>query len=379
VFELTSANGVWTETILHKFSGPGTRGPFGPLVFDRAGHLFGTTVGGGAVGRGTVFELSQTPGGAWIERDVYSFAGGDDGALPFAGLTIGTDGNLYGTTIEGGGNGCARSGFVGCGTVFRLTPPTTQGGAWMETVLHRFHGDDGREPYAGVTIDRLGNLFGTTIDGGDFAGASPNKSDHARRPFLPLPTGADGTVYEISPPKHPGGRWLETVLHSFGQTNDGLNPYGGIVFDGAGDLFGTTAFGGLAGCFFVNATCGTVFEVSPCAHGAWTESVIYLFPPGARQGAAPYGSLAFDGAGDLFGTTQLGGIQNSKHVYGTGTVFELMPLGGSWVQNILYEFPDGRDGADPAAGVIFDARGDLIVTASFGATSGVGGVLELSR
>jgi uncharacterized repeat protein (TIGR03803 family) len=383
VFELSppkQMGGRWTETILYRFSVPATRGPFGSLIFDRNGHLFGTTLAGGASNDGSVFELSppMKPGGNWIERDIYSFLGGNDGALPYAGLAIDGAGALYGTTIEGGGSECDQFGFQGCGTVFRLTPPSARTGRWVEKVLHRFHGDDGREPYAGLIIDGLGNLYGTTIDGGpDLRRVLPRHFEG--RPFVPVATGDDGTVFELSPPSHLGAHWTETVLHSFGQPGDGSNPYGGLIFDKAGNLYGTTVFGGLASCFFEGETCGTVFRLTHSEGVTWNESVIYDFPPGARQGAAPYASLTFGRGGSLFGTTQLGGIFDDQHVYGTGTVFELTPDHGAWVQSLLFEFPHGNDGAHPNDAVTFDARDNLFLTASFGGDEDAGSVIELQR
>jgi len=146
----------------------------------------------------------------------------------------------------------------------------------------------------------------------------------------------------------------------------------GLVEEGA-------AFGGLASCFFEGETCGTVFKLWRSRGGEWNESVIYDFPPGARQGASPFAGLTFGRGGDIFGTTSLGGILDDQDVYGTGTVFELTPEHGSWVQSILFEFPHGRDGAHPNAPVTLDASDDLFVTASFGGEEDVGSIIELFR
>ena len=279
---VTSTWAAAEEKVLHSFSG-GADGtyPYGGLIFDAAGNLYGTTTSGGTSNTGTVFELTPAAGGTWTEKVLHSFSGGTDGIHPYAGLIFDAAGNLYGTTDLGGA--------YGYGTVFELTPAA--GGTWTEKVLHNFNngGTDGTRPYARLTFDAAGNLYGTTYGGGAY--------------------NSYGTVFELTPAA--GGTWTEKVLHSFGSGTDGLIPYGGLIFDAAGNLYGTTAYGG-------TNDLGTVFELTPKAGGGWTEKVLYSFGDGT-DGVSPLAGLIFDAAGNLYGTTQHGGT------YNYGTVFEIAP------------------------------------------------------
>ncbi len=325
----------WTEKLLHNF-GNGTDGasPYAGLIFDAAGNLYGTTSVGGTHGRGTVFELTPQAGGGWTENVLHSFSIPTDGYYPQAGLIFDAAGNLYGTTRNGGGN---RGG-----TVFELTP--LAGGGWTENVLHSFSiPTDGYYPQAGLIFDAAGDLYGTTIDGGTYGG---------------------GTVFELTP--QAGGGWTETVLHSFNHNGtDGYTPQASLVFDGAGNLYGTTLYGG-------THNSGTVFELTPQAGGGWTEQVLHSFNFNGTDGYYPQASLIFDGAGNLYGTTLEGGI------YGVGTVFELTPqAGGGWTENVLHSF-NGTDGYNPYAGLIFDAAGNLYGTTYWGGTYDFGTVFELT-
>ena len=292
VFELTpAAGGTWTEKVLWSF-GNGTDGtaPLAGLIFDAAGNLYGTTVSGGTYGNGTVFELTPAAGGTWTEKVLWSFGNGTDGYQPFAGLIFDAAGNLYGTTSEGGT-------YLYNGTVFELTP--TAGGGWTEQVLHSFNynGTDGVWPYAGLIFDAAGNLYGTTESGGGG-------------------TYGSGTVFELTPTG--GGGWTEKVLHSFFcspfNCTDGYSPRAGLIFDAAGNLYGTTYNGG-------TYQYGTVFELTPAAGGGWTETVLYSFGNGT-DGVGPVAGLIFDAAGNLYGTTAYGGTGVDGLNEG-GTVFEL--------------------------------------------------------
>jgi uncharacterized repeat protein (TIGR03803 family) len=307
------------ERVLYSFSG-GTDGgsPAGGLIFDGAGNLYGTTNGGGTYSGGTVFELSPAAGGGWTETVIHSFGNGTDGNGPEAGLIFDAAGNLYSTTNGGGTyNG---------GTVFELTPQA--GGGWTETVIHSFgSGTDGAGPWAGLIFDAAGNLYSTTKGGGTYNG---------------------GTVFELTP--QAGGGWTEQVLHSFQGGADGAQPYAGLIFDAAGNLYGTTYFGGAYGYY------GTVFDLTPAAGGTWTEKVLYNFS-GFPDGINPVGGLIFDGTGNLYGTTYLGGT------YGKGTLFELTPAGGgTWTEQVLHNFGNGNDGATPSSGLITDTAGNLYGT-----------------
>jgi uncharacterized repeat protein (TIGR03803 family) len=232
VFELTPNRGGWTETVLHAFAG-GRDGayPFlAGVILDSKGNLYGTTIGytvGTPEGTGTVFQLTRSANGRWKHRVLYKFPGGSNG-YPAAGLTLGVDGNLYGTTQGGGPQ------TICCSTVFQLKRSRT---GWQETTLHSFTGADGAFPLAGVIFDKKGNLYGITPEGGPghcFAGC--------------------GVVFKLERSKN---SWTETVLHSFGvQPYDGYYPVGGLTFDQKGVLYGTTTYGG-------KAAYGTVFRIAP--------------------------------------------------------------------------------------------------------------------
>ncbi|MGA8878486.1 MAG: choice-of-anchor tandem repeat GloVer-containing protein [Candidatus Korobacteraceae bacterium] len=358
VFELSpSAGGGWTETVLHAF-GMGTDGryPRGSLVSDLAGNIYGTTQGGGIYGYGTVFELSPGAGGAWTEKVLYSFGNGTDGQDPIAGVIMDGAGNLYGTTAEGGiYNNCYDG--LSCGTVFELSPQA--GGGWTEKVLYSFgDGTDGQNPWSGLIMDRVGNLYGTTAQGGIYNNCYEGL--------------ACGTVFELSP--QGGGVWTETVLHSFGNGTDGQRPLVGVVMDGNGNLYGTTDSGGLYNnCDYgFGAGCGTVFKLSPMVGGGWAETVLHNFGNG-MDGQNPDACLIFDGAGNLYGTTTSGGVNS------LGTVFELSPAaGGDWMETVLHSFGNGTDGVLPYAGVTLDASGNIYGTTSGGGIHATGTVFEVT-
>jgi uncharacterized repeat protein (TIGR03803 family) len=330
-----------TESVLYSFPG-GISGanPYANLVADSTGALYGTTgEGGGSTkcnlgsGCGTVFMLSSP---SWTETVLYSFQGGTvgDGAGPQAGLVFDKKGSLYGTTASGGA--------YGYGTVFELTPPTIQGGAWTETVLYSFKGGvDGSNPASGVIFD-LTSLFGTTPAGG---------------------ASNFGTVFQLTPPKKKGGPWTEAILYNFKGLSDGGKPYSSLVLK-AKALYGTTLDGG-------PSSQGAVFELTPPAQvgGAWTESVIYGFT-GGKDGGKPYAGVIFGKAGVLYGTTGLGGS-------GYGTVFELTPKAGApWTEAPLFSFGGGPDGAYSRYGVVVDTAGKLYGTTGVGTTNS-GVVFEL--
>lgn len=282
VFELTpGGSGRWTERVLYSFAG-GADGsnPSAGLILDSAGNLYGTTSAGGPDGFGTVFELSPGGSGQWAETILHTFTGGsDDGAYPRAGLVFDGANNLYGTTFNGGPENS--------GTVFELSPSTN--GQWSVTILHGFTGgSDGGSPDAGLTFDSVGNLYGASTAGG--AGA--------------------GVVFELAPGAN--GQWSETVLHAFdGGPADGDFPYARLIFDSAGNLYGTTVYGGS------DLEYGVIFKLTPGGNGQWTETILHSFTNATDDGEMPYAGLIFDGAGNLYGTTSAG---SSK---GVGGVFRL--------------------------------------------------------
>lgn len=368
VFELippATRRGPWTQTILYSFQPrPDGNWPIGGLVFDRSGNLYGTTIQGGSgrcevngpiVGCGTIFELMppSSPGGDWTEVVLYSFGtnGNGDGAGPQAGLIFDTGGNLYGTT-EFGGKASTTCPYD-CGTVFKLSP--TQGMGWLETVLYRFQGPDGRTPLGGLLLDPSGRLYGTTVDGGAFG---------------------YGTVFKLTPPA-PGGQWTESLLYEFTGGPDGAGPEAALIHDQHGNLYGTASGGGMTSC---SPSCGVVFELVPPSDpgGVWSETTIWEFS-GGNDGASPFGTLLFDKTGNLYGTTAFGGTPETCTYTGNigcGTVFRLKPPsqpGESWVETIIYAFFGNFDGAAPSGALTFGKLGAL-----YGTTQ-VGGAPKLKR
>jgi uncharacterized repeat protein (TIGR03803 family) len=342
VFELTPANGSWKEGTASAFLGTDAGVPSNSgLIFDSSGSLYGETVFGGSADQGSVFKMTPNSQGGWAESVLYSFKNSKSGIGPQGGLVFDTQGSLYGTASGGSiSSSCAP---FSCGVVFKLTPSGT---GWAQSVIHAFSGADGSEPNGPLVFDAAGNLYGTTFDGGAFDG---------------------GTVFKLAPSS--GGTWTETVLYNFPyftSGTDGSFPSGGVVFDQAGNLYGTTAGGGVSGlgCGF---GCGTVFKLTSSSGGAWTETVLYLFTNGL-DGSRPQGPLALDAAGNLYGTTPTSST-------GYGTVFRLSPSGGSWTLSTLHGFasPDG-----PIPGpVILDAAGNLYGTTT-GSNTGYGTVFQLT-
>lgn len=334
----------WTETILHTFQGyPGDGGvPLGNLTFDSAGNLYGTTLLGGASQAGTVFKLSPPAPGQtqWTESLIYEFSGANgDGQFPYSSLDFDAKGNLYGTSFLGGGNNL--------GLAYELVPPTSGGTSWILVALHSFAGGaDGANPISGLAFDTSGNLYGTTFTDG-VSGIS------------------GGTLFQMTPGSD---GYTETVLHTFtGQTSgkaaDGSLPYGNVLLDASGDVFGTTLAGG-AGDIIPgeSSNAGTVFEVTPPRSGqtVWHETLIHSFngdtgDPNTADGESPYGGLIFDAQGNLYGTTAQGGLSDF------GTVFELTPPadGASWPQTILHNFQGFPDGVGPHGALVMDSSGNL--------------------
>jgi uncharacterized repeat protein (TIGR03803 family) len=352
VFQLSPNAGGWTENVPYAFLG-GNNGeyPFVGVTKDAAGNLYGAT-GGGVPGNGTIFELSPNSGGGWNETTLHVFSGGRDGANPYGGLILDAAGSLYGTAHGGGQTSCGS----GCGVVFKLSPTST---GWKETVLHAFSGKDGYHPSSGLIFDAAGNLYGTTTWGGPQCGSS-----------------GCGVVFELSPT--PAGLWREKVLHAFSDGPDGAYPVTGLVFDTTGNLYGTTSSGGdRSHC--VGAGCGVVFELSPTSSGPWKETVLHIFAEG-NDGAIPSGVI-FDSAGNLYGTTNEGGNPNICAGHGCGVAFELSPGSSGWTETVLHTFDNNafpNDGLMPQAGVILDSAGNLYGTTPIGGSNGLGTVFEIS-
>jgi len=364
VYELSpGANGKWIPKPIYRLQtlDSGSES-LSSLTFDTAGNLYGTTIFGGTHDEGVVFQISPGANGVWKEKILHNFAGGTDGDYPLGKLSIDAAGNVYGTTLNGGGpnRGCED----GCGTVFKLTPGTN--GEWTETIVHSFQDtrEDGGYPDGGIVVDAAGNLYGTTEEGGTHLG---------------------GTAFEMS---LVDGTWSENILHNFcssANCTDGDLPTAGLILDTAGNLYGTTQSGGtLVGAGCGGYTCGTVFELSPNAGNSWTESVLYSFCSVANcaDGALPgQFQLAFDTVGNIYGTTGAGGLRGGVcESLGCGTVFELTPgLGGVWSESVLYKFPpNGLHGLEGLSGVALDSSGNLYGTTDGGGANSVGTVFEVT-
>src|SRR5262249_38091842 len=248
-----------------------------------------------------------------------------DGSGPSGGLVLDAAGNLYGTSLSGGNQQGQCLSIGGCGVVFELTP--NQGGTWTQTTIHTFNvGSGGIQPHSQLLLDSAGNLYGTTIYGGNGCGG-----------FYSC-----GTVYELSPAGN--GVWTETILYNFEGGTDGNYPQAGLIFDSAGNLYGTTGFGANSGCNSLG--CGTGFELSRGQNGTWTEHVLYVFQDGA-DGAEPGSALVFDKAGNLYGTAASGGNLSCNPPYGCGTIYQMTPQSGNWTESVLHAFACRKDGCFP--------------------------------
>jgi uncharacterized repeat protein (TIGR03803 family) len=336
--------------VLYSFAGHPMDGqyPVADLVRDAAGNLYGTTIGGGGSnacfpfpGCGTIFKVGPTG----TETILHTFTRGD-GANPAAALVRDTVGNLYGTAGSGGPTGTCYPPY-GCGVVFKLSPSGTY------TILHSFTGaPDGAFPN-GLIEDAAGNFYGTTSDGGTSSSTCFNS-------FVP----GCGAVFKLSP------SGTETLLYSFTGGLDGANPDAALVRDAAGNLYGTTVGGGVSSA--CPDGCGTAFKLSPSG----AETVLHSFTGGA-DGGQPVAGLIRDAAGNLYGTTTVGGSGVNRLCQGgtCGVVFKLSPSG---TETVLHNFTRG-DGATPNADLIQDAAGNLYGTTFGGGAHGHGVVFELIR
>jgi hypothetical protein len=323
-----------SEQVIYSFQ-PANQYPPTELVSDQAGNLYGPAYS--PTGVGNIYKLSPPAhkGGRWTKTTIFNF-NGTNGALPQTSLIMDAKGNLYGVTFDGGTGNCNFT-IPGCGIVFQLSPPP-HGKTWTETVLYNFQdGKDGTHPLSPLVFDVTGNLYGTTNYGGDMNCANQNGL-------------GCGVVFMLSPSKTPGSSWIEKVLHAFHGGMDGAVPEGPLFFKN-GTLYGTTYAGGSAS--HCQAGCGIAFAVDRTGQ----EKVIHRFA--GKDGSGPDG-LTGDGAGNLFGTTGVGG--NSEW----GSIFELKPSsGGNWTETVLYSFSGGSDGGNPTA-VIPDKSGNLYGTTGSG-------------
>jgi uncharacterized repeat protein (TIGR03803 family) len=392
----TSARAGSKFRVLYSFQcNPSGCYPSGGLAFDAAGDLYGTTFGGGNA-NATIFRLAPTSGDRWTYSLLYTLTISQGSAL-VAGVTLDRAGNLYGTADYGGTHDV--------GSVFELSPDPATPEGWALQVLHSFLNsyDDGSGPWDRVLLDKAGNVYGTTRDGGAEGAAggivfelTPGSGgDWTENILYGFPANRDGccsraelifdgagnlygtaagdggppcycgVVFEL---RHTPTAWKETVLHRF-QGPDGSTPITGLVFDAKGNLYGTTQEGGANGE-------GTIFKLTPTAGGRWTHTILYDFPQ-FQNGAGPVSTLAFDKAGNLYGTAA-GGIETCSG--GCGVVYKLAPgSNGKWTYRVLHRFTDKNDGAEPNGAVIFDKTGKhLYGTAIFGGTYNQGVVYEIT-
>jgi len=409
-FALTVASAPITHaqtfTVLHTFTGADGATPMVGLTMDKAGNLYGTTQDGGTGGEGycasacgTVFKLARK-GSGWVFYRLYSFKGGSDGAYPRSRVVIGPDSSLYGTTSEGGEPGDCYQ-LPGCGTVFNLKPSPTRPASvlspWLETVLYRFQGaPDGSYPNGELAFDKAGNLYGATSSGGayghiysgtifalapsnggwtesilySFQQAEPNgvTSDSAGNLYGTTLYGGNndsGTVFQLAW-SEPG--WTLNTLHDF-NGDDGYSLFAGVIFDNAGNLYGATLNSQPNGD-------ALVFELTP-SNGGWTYNVLHHFAQ--SYGGGPAASLVMDAAGNLYGTTRGAAYTNNPF----GSVFKLTPSNGGWIYADLHDFTGGADGGAPYSSLVLDAQGNIYGTASQGGSSqncphGCGVVFEIT-
>ncbi len=324
------------------------------LVVYKDGNLYGA--GGGPNTRGFIFRLTPpSPGGdTWQYAVLYTLQSSDDGSAIQGNLAFDAEGNLYGATELGGDMSCLNG--QSCGTVFELKRPTKTGGKWHFSLLHTFTGEpDGAQPFAGVTFDQEGNLYGTTFSGGDFNW---------------------GAVYRLEKPTKKGQPWTETVLHSFNVGgDDNTGPASPLIFDKSGNIYGTAGGGDLncQGGF----GCGVVFELSPPAnkHGTWAYANLYAFQ-GGNDGINPSGYMVFDSVGNLYGTTEAGGGTNG------GTAYRLSPpiSGEAWSETLLYAFTGSNGDPILPDGLTWGKWNDLYgvtIDGGLGCQSGCGTAFEI--
>lgn len=277
-YKLTNNGGVWTQQVLHAFTGGDDgSGPGAGLSIDEQGNLYGMTPIGGSYGLGVIYQLHPRQNGSYAFRVIHTFTGGSDGSSASVGRMIFDQaGNLYGAATVGGD--------FGQGVVFQLR---SRGAEWKLKTLYSFKGmPDAGFPYGGLVFDDAGNLYGTSYYDG--------KYDF-------------GSVYQLS--RGPGGVWKERVLYSFHGGTDGAFSIANLVFDPAGNLYGTTSEGGDPGC-----SCGVIFKLTPGGQGSWTESVEHAFT-NTPDGSFAYNGMVGDGLGNYFGATVHGGADGEGSIY----------------------------------------------------------------
>jgi hypothetical protein len=313
--------------VVHNFgaSQDGTQ-PFGPLLLDKTGNLYGSTYTGGtgscSDGCGTVFELKQQANGTWTETILHGFAAGKGGAFPWGALIFDGSGNLYGTM--------SGYGSFAVGGVFELTPRPH---GWAYNILY----DDGAAP--GLLMDGAGNLYG-------------EMAHNSSETMGELSRGSQG--------------WNYTLLFTFNGP-DGYDPPAPPIWDGKGNMFGVTREGGIGQPACTTALgCGVIFEITPNQDGTWIYHVLHRFASYPADGQIPAGGLVMDKSGNFYGTTLGAGP------LGTGEVFKLSFTAGHWKKTVVYDFPDCNNGCGPVTTPVFDKAGTLYGEASGGYNCGGG-------
>lgn len=330
VYQITQAGSNWQTVPISQLSNGG-RTPIARVVFGPDGHPYGTTNWGGATFLGIVFDLiaplsiCKTANCFWKENVIYNFGGSPDGANPgFADLVWDSQGNIYGTTENGGPNNL--------GTVYELV---RSGNSYSEKVIYSFSGADGANPQDGVILDSNGDLSGTTYSGG---------------------ANGDGTVFKLN--YVVGVGWKQTVIYNFQNGLDGALPSAGLIMDSSGNLYGATTTGCIEGG-------GAVFELMPSGN-TYTFKVLYSLSGNPQYGCGPWESLTIDSTGNLYGATYCGGFNN------VGSVFKLTNTPNGWVFTSMHDFTGGADGGYPLSNVSLDTNGNLFGTATQGGSQDSG-------
>jgi uncharacterized repeat protein (TIGR03803 family) len=342
VFELTNSGGTWTQSVIYSFLGASNSDgayPFGGLVLDSSGNIYGTTYQGGPSSQGTVFELSKS-GSTWTETVLHSFAdiSGSDGYYPYGALTFDAGGNLYGTTLYGG--------KFNVGTVFQLK---ASNGKFTYHVIHAFTNSTSSAyyPYGGLVVDsKNGFLYGTTYNGGVIWNA--------------------GAVYQL---QEISGHWIFSVIYNFLGDSLGQYTYSGLTMDANENLYGTNYQGG-------DFNLGDVFKLTLGSNKKWTQKIIYSFKGYTKKdGATPnYAGVTIDSAGNLYGTTYQGGSSPANNL-NYGTVYKL--AAGTYKESLLWSFGTTGDGYYPEHEAIL-VNGKLYGTTYAGGLHGQGVVYEIA-
>ena len=333
-------------TIIHNFAAGDF--PNAGVTLNAATNLYGNA------GEQTVYRMRKM-GANWLFFPLYEF-NGLDGEQPAGRITLGADGTVYGAAQLGGIFDCGNQRNEACGLIFHMQPSATTCETfscyWTETPLYQFdpvnHSGDGWSPNGGLTFDSAGNIYGTAQAGG---------------------TGDSGTVFVLSPSQ---GGWTETTIHTFNFFIDGGPPNGNLVIDRGGNLIGTTQAGSHPGCG--GEGCGVVFELTPTSSG-WVETILHEFAPGV--GYYTIGGLISDAAGNLYGTTLIGGTNGGPT--GGGTVFELTPSNGSYTFQVLHNFTGAADQYGPIGLLAIDSSGNLYGATLDEGAFGLGSVFKLTN